>query len=433
VSRWRYVAVPAASPSARLRHGTMAGDSAAEVRALLRRGGLVVVDLRPQRERPGGGTGGERLLSRWRRGRRRGDRAEFHDSLATLLGAGLPLLEALEAMRGDAPVGSGGLLGGMSWRRARMIGELCDGLRGGASLSGAMAAHPAWFDPTELAMVEAAQRSGTLPAVLRDLAERHEHGASIGQKLASALAYPCVLSAVGVAVAIFLGSSTLPELSRLLADAGLEVPGLTVAVIAVVDLLVRFWWLLPPAGIVAVGAAWWLVRRGRGDRGRGLDRLLPRPVRRLALAAAVLRLSELVRTGVPLVEALRVLAPTVGGVCVGLRIALLRTADLVERGSGLAEALEAAERPDGEGDAAAARGVWFEAELRRLVEVGEAGGELDGVLERLGRRYERSSRRLIDRVASMAEPVVILMLAVLVGVVVMAAVLPLVRLQEVLG
>jgi type II secretory pathway component PulF len=77
-------------------------------------------------------------------------------------------------------------------------------------------------------------------------------------------------------------------------------------------------------------------------------------------------------------------------------------------------------------------GAWFDAELRRLVAVGEAGGELESVLVRLGERYERQVSRLVDRLASTLEPAVILALAAVVGTIVMAAVLPLVRLQEVL-
>ena len=81
---------------------------------------------------------------------------------------------------------------------------------------------------------------------------------------------------------------------------------------------------------------------------------------------------------------------------------------------------------------ALAEPAWFDAELRRLVSVGEAGGELDAVLVRIGERYERQVGRMVERLAALLEPAVIVVLAFFIGTVVMAAVLPLIRLQEVL-
>ena len=96
----------------------------------------------------------------------------------------------------------------------------------------------------------------------------------------------------------------------------------------------------------------------------------------------------------------------------------MSAADRVERGEELAEAM------DDE--------IWFDAEFRRLLAIGQSTGELDSLLERIGQRYARQAKRLIDRLAALLEPCVILTLAVLVGLVVMAAILPLLRLQEVL-
>ncbi|HMN96848.1 MAG TPA: type II secretion system F family protein [Phycisphaerales bacterium] len=432
MTSWQYTAVAVGGSENARRRGVIAGDSSAEVRAALRRVGLVVVDIRelPSRKSSDGSDDG--LAASWLRGRRKAERAEFHDSLALLIGSGLPMSEALDAMLGDERHRPAA--------RVRMIGELRDSLRSGRSLAEAMAPHPGWFDPIERAMVEAGQRGGTLAQVLRDLTERHEQSANLGQKLLAALAYPCAIALLGTAVAVFLGVKTLPELSQLLVDAGLEVPGLTAGVIAIVGFVVRFWWAVAIGAVIVVGAAIGVVsrviaaedsREGSRSLAAWMDRVLPRVVRRLALASLCQRLAELIRTGVPLTESLRVLAPTVGTMTIGLRAALRRVAQRIEQGSSLADAL--AEEEKGEPGLRRTASRWFEPEMVRLVEVGETGGELDVVLERLGRRYERSGRRLIDRLAALAEPAVILILAVLVGIVVMAAVLPLVRLQEVIG
>ena len=147
--------------------------------------------------------------------------------------------------------------------------------------------------------------------------------------------------------------------------------------------------------------------------------LTPKVARRASLAKALLGLSELLRAGVPAVEALRVLAPTAGSVVTARLGELLGSAaGRIERGESFAEALDDPR--------------WFPDEVRRLIRVGEQSGELESVLDRLGHRYKRSAERLIDRLAALLEPAVILVLAFGVGIVVMAAVLPLTRLQNVL-
>jgi general secretion pathway protein F len=411
---WRYRAVA----SGGLIRGEHAGETASEVRTALHAAGLRVLDLRPLARRalpgsPGGPLAilrrqGERQL-RARRGMRK---SELFDALATMLEAGVPLVEA---------VGSIGSSGGSRPTRA-MLAQVGDDLRGGSSLADAMGGHPSWFDDAETAMLRAGQQSGDLPSVIRTLSERHGRAGELSNRLASALAYPAIVAAVGVGVVIFLSTRTLPELAAVLTEAGQEVPALTASVMAFGrGLLAAVPWLaLVPVLATSLLVAWAMLA---GKIGLGPPRLpallTPGVVRRAAAAEALLGLAELLRTGVPAVEALRVLAPTAGGL-VGSRLGanLRSAASRVERGESFADALDDP--------------LWFPDEARRLVRVGEQSGELESVLARLGHRYQRSARRLIDRLAALLEPAVILMLAVGVGVVVMAAVLPLVRLQEML-
>jgi type II secretory pathway component PulF len=170
----------------------------------------------------------------------------------------------------------------------------------------------------------------------------------------------------------------------------------------------------------ALAAAAWVGVHGR------LADSLPPTVRRLEWSPVVLRrlrlarfattLSELLGHGVPLVEALRVLSSTAGHPRFA---ALVRaSAARIERGEQFSDTVDD-ER-------------WFPAEFRRLVQMGEQSGELTSLLSRLGERLERSSQRRIDRLTALLEPVVILTLAVLIGVVAMAAVLPMTRLQDLL-
>ena len=411
MSVWHYTAVPLAAGTEGQKRGEIAGESPAAVRASLRRVGLQVIDLRPARRAPVAGLVG---FDGWRahlRRRRRLARAELFDGLATMLDSGMPLLEALDTALRTLPRR-------LAARRA-MLTQLREDVRAGAALEQALREHSSWFDPAEIAMVAAGEHGGNLSTVLHTLAEEHERSDELTQRLIAVLAYPAIVSLVGVGVVVFLGTHTLPDLVAVLTDAGVETPALTARVIAIGGFLSRHWLLLL-TGLVALVAAFLLARRflaRLGERAPAwLRSLSPSVVRRLAVARFAARLADLVRCGVPLVEALRVLAPTAANP--GLRRALGESAAHLEQGAGLAAALRDEH--------------WFDAEFRRLLDVGQASGELGTLLERIARRYERQSRRLIERLSALLEPAVILVLAFLIGLVVVAAVLPMVRMQEIL-
>ncbi|MBI4881778.1 MAG: type II secretion system F family protein [Planctomycetes bacterium] len=404
---WRYKAIRAAA-SGEVVSGELSGGSGAEVRAALRRVGLQVIDLK---EIQGSGRTPDhplaRALERHLCRRRRPARAELFDGLATLLESGLPMLQSLDAsLRTRRGTSTG-----------RMLLSLREDLRDGSSLGAAMERQPAWFEEVEVAMVEAGQRGGTLPTVLRALADRHERAGSLAQKLAGALTYPALLTILGLGVVVFLSTRTLPDLIRVLEDAGVSPPALTLRVMAVGRAIQVGWPAALPAAVLLL-AGWLLLRRRFFTPGSRaallLDRLYPRVLRRARLAEVTSGLADLLCSGVPMVEALRVLAPAASHH--GLAACLSQAASRIEHGAEVADAL-ADER-------------WFDAELLRLVEVGQASGELSPLLERLGRRLERSAARAIDRFAGLIEPGAILVLAALVGTVALAAILPLFQLQE---
>ncbi len=263
---WRYTAVPlqrAAQASAR--RGELAGESAAEVRASLRRIGLQVIDLRPLRRSATDQVTHNHLawlrelhgsirnsLEGYFRGRRRHERAELYDGLATMLDSGLPLLEAVDT-----------IIGSTKRRRCAvrsMLVQVREQLRGGSSLAEAITAHRSWFDAGEVAMIEAGQLSGTLPRVLSTLAERHERSGELSNKLIGALAYPTIVAMVGLGVVIFLSVKTLPDLTQILTHAGIETPALTAKVMALGQFLAGHWLALI---VLAVGVlVGWTVLSG---------------------------------------------------------------------------------------------------------------------------------------------------------------------------
>ncbi|MFG0317804.1 MAG: type II secretion system F family protein [Planctomycetota bacterium JB042] len=421
MSLWRYEAMPAGG-GAKVR-GEVAADSAAGVRAQLRRAGLVALDLEPMKGgRATKGTADE-SASAWRevwtrhlRTRRRSKKAELFDGVATLLECGLPLREAIESLKASTTTGGATATRGLLLR-------LREALQDGDSLARAMRAEPAWFDGIEAALLEAGQHGGTLAAVLKTLADRHERADVLTGKLVSALSYPAIVTAVGLGVVVFLSTKTLPDLVAVLTDAGLEPPGLTLNVMACGEFLLRAGpWLLLGLPLLALAGLVVSRRLSGADRlAERLDRLRPALVRKMTSARIASGLAELLKAGVPLVEALRVLAPSIGGGGGGggvRKTSLVEIAKEIEHGASVADAFS--------------RDRTFDGEFLRLVDLGQKTGELPQLLARLGDRSRRSAERAVDRLAALLEPTAVLALAVLVGAVALAAVLPFFQLQEVL-
>lgn len=416
---WRYTAISLVDDSSPACTGEVPAADAAQVRASLRRIGLQVIDIRPLSRSPREGSrAGLAVFRSHQRSRRRGVKSELFDSLATMLDAGIPLTDAVQSLASSASEPQ-------SWRhrsRRLMLVDLRESLRGGASLAQALSRHPAWFDEAELAMVRAGEMRGELARVLQGLAEKHHRSGELGARLAQALAYPSVVAVVGLGVVVFLSTSTLPKIVRILSDAKVPTPGLTVAVMSFGQFLAQGWpWMLLilAAAVAFIAGTQASLERSRRGVPRWVDRLVPSVVRRVVLARFSLGLADLVQTGVPLVDSIRAAAAVASGIAsAGLRRQMLDAADRIERGESLSSCLTDPR--------------CFDDEFRRVVQTAEETGDLAPMLRKIGERTERQARRLIDRTASLIEPAVILALAALIGVVVIAAVLPMIRLQEVI-
>lgn len=207
MSSWKYKAASAAGD---VRSGVLQAATASEARSLLRRDGLRLLDLRPKHEAPlrkqrSGGTRSKigvedsvrDVACSYARSRRAGMRAEFYDAVATMLDAGLPLTEALSTLAESADDGR------RKTQRA-VVRSLTHAATEGEALHEAMSAAPGWFGPSEVAIVEAGQHRGELAAALRVLGERQARSNELAGKLAGVLAYPALVSLVGLGVVIFL-------------------------------------------------------------------------------------------------------------------------------------------------------------------------------------------------------------------------------------
>lgn len=410
MSVWRYTA--ATEGVSTLTRGVVSAPTAAAARQSLRHAGLRPVRIRPVRAAPGRGRlRGSAALAGYVRKRRTLAKAECFDALATLLRSGVTPREALMVLSGSRTRQSG--VGTLS----RM---LADDVAQGVPLSAAAAAHAWWFDCAECAVLAAGERAGELDGALTRLAERQSRAHDLGSRLTSVLAYPILVTTAGVGVAIFLSVRTLPQLAGVLTDAGIEVPGLTRVVMGVGQALAaNAVWALPAVFTLFIAGAASLASR-RTATPRWIVRRTPAVLRRVRTAESFMALADLTDSGLTLVESVRVTAPTATGpLGAALGRAWLGIAERIEQGTTFDTAMDDP--------------TWFTEEHRRLIAAGSRSGELSATLRRVGERERRSAHRLIDRAASLIEPLSIVALTFFVGAVVLAAVLPIVRLQEIVG
>jgi type II secretory pathway component PulF len=410
---WRYKAAGlAGARSGRPTDGVIDAPTAAAARQMLRQAGLRPLRIRAAVRQ------GETRPSRWSeamagylRRRRSAGKAEFFDASATLLRSGVTPRDALLVVAGSRSKASG---------PAVMARILADAVAQGVSFSQAARARPSWFDRAECAVIEAGERAGELQSALARLAQRQARANDLGSRLTGVLTYPLIVTAAGIGVGCFLAVRILPQLATVLTDAGVEVPWLTRAVMATGQILMNHAFWLVPLLVVALIAVMMLLASKAATIPPWAVRLSPGVLRRVRTAESFLALAELTESGLTLVESVRVVAPTASGPLGGaLARSWMRIAERIEQGERFEDAMD---------DPA-----WFTEEHRRLVAAGAHAGELAETLRRVGERDRRSAHRLIDRAASLLEPGAIIGLTLFVGTVVFAAILPIVRLQEIIG
>lgn len=410
---WRYKAVRlrAAAPDG-VSEGQLMAESSAQARAALRSIGLQVVDLRRSRRRP---VVPSLLAAAWSahlRRRRREQRLDLFEGLTSLLDTGFPLVECLDLLAEERT-------GWLARSQRSMLIEWREAVRGGAPPAQAMARHPAWFDAIDCAIIQAGEQGGLLPNALRQLAARESRSARIGHQLVAALTYPAIVTVAAIAVAVFLSIRTLPELCGVLSAAEIPVPTLTRVVMGAGAFAAHWGGVILIAGAAAVGVGVTALRvaaQRSSQTAMLLGACTPGVIRSWTLARFSQNLADLLRAGVPAVEGLRLLSATTPR---SLSLAVNRAAAAIEDGADLSEALSDP--------------TWFHPRFRRLLQTGQATGELESTLERTAQRDEVRTERQLARLASLLEPAAILCLAAFVGTVVLAAVIPLTRLREVIG
>jgi general secretion pathway protein F len=338
------------------------------------------------------------------------DLLAFTQQLATLFEAGLPLDRALTILEELAP----------NARVKSIVTDLLVSVRGGASLSEALAKHhPRPFTRLYINMIRAGERGGVLELTLRRLAEFLEARAAFAEAVITAVAYPAVVFAFGIGAIVFLMTFVIPRFATIFADLGQTIPLPTQILLTVSAGFQSYWWV----GVLVIlgGLLAWRMWTG-SPQGRlqwdqtvlGLPLIGPLAMK-IETARFARTLGTMLKSGVPVMSALAVVGDTITNRAIGQ--AVERLADGVKRGGTIASGMQA-QAP-------------FPTLAIHMVRVGEETGRLEEMLLKVAETFEVDVGTDLKRVLRLLEPIIIFAMGVLVAFIVVAMMLAIFSINEI--
>ncbi|NIM05337.1 MAG: type II secretion system F family protein [Armatimonadetes bacterium] len=385
--------------------GSTAGADVTIVRRDLRENGYYVVSLSEQRE-------AESLSARWARfrGVKLGDLVIFSQQLATMVGAGLPIVECLYELIEETE--------NQALRMALV--QVTQDILAGSTFSQALSRHPRIFSELFVALVHAGEVGGVLDQTLVSIADNLDKEQELREKVKSAFVYPIVVLVVAAAVVTFMLMFIIPVFERVYAQFRAQLPAATLGLIAVSNFLTRFWWLAIAgiAGLVAGFRAFIRTEKGQRiwDRTKLRLPLFGKLIRKIVVTRFVRTLGALVNAGVPMLAALQTSARVAANT--EFTEAITKISNDVTEGSSLSGPL----RMSGK----------FPNLVPRLVQVGEESGNLGEMLNKAAHFFDRDIEHSVRRLTTLMEPVLTIILGVIVGAIVISLYLPIFTLATVI-
>ncbi len=394
----------AKDPSGRAVAGTLEAPSREDALAQIRRKTLVPTEVRPHAAADAPGKKGPKA------GVKKGELEIFTRQLATMLSSGIPVLECLEILEEQAE--SPGF--------KRTVRDVIEDIRGGADLSAAMGRFPKVFTHIYASMVRAGEASGQLSEILSRLADYLEATQRLKREIKSAMTYPVISLVMVFGIAAFLMIGIVPKFKEIFDGLGVPLPAITKAVMGA-SLFMRDNVLICGGAIAAfffaVGA---FKKTPTGTR--FFDRLvLSVPVfgplfRKVALSRFSRTFSTLIKSGVPIIGALEIVGETSGNTVI--EAAVKNAAESVKGGDTLSGPLS--------------KEPVFPPMVVRMIGIGERAGALEQLLEKISEFYDQQVEAEVKGLTSMIEPLLIAVMGIVVGGIVLAVFLPIMKLQEAL-
>lgn len=382
-------------------------DNQKVLRGLLRREGILLTSATEEAEQEAKQRRDVDLFAFMRRPTT-SDIAVMTRQLATLVRAGIPLVESISALVEQTEKES----------LIKVLSSIREDLREGTAFNRALSQHPKVFPTLYVNMVAAGEASGTLEAVLERLADFMEDQARLRGKVSSALAYPVLMTIIAGLLVGALMVTVVPKVTGIYANLGQELPWYTQLLIFVSNTLADFWWLI----LAAIAGSIYAFRRWVGtEQGRlrwdGLLLTLPlfgRLNRLVAVARFSRTLSTLLASGVPLLTAMDIVKNVLEN---RLLESVVKAATAsIREGESIAEPLR--------------RSGQFPPMVTHMIAVGEKTGQLESMLENVSRAYESDVETKINTLTGLLEPLVLVVMGGMVGFIAMSILMPLVQMNN---
>ena len=330
----------------------------------------------------------------------------FTRQLSAMVGAGVPLLRALNALAGHAEKNSA---------LNKIITNVIHDIEAGSSLSDALAKYPASFNSVYTNMVRAGEAAGILDSILKRLALQQEKSSTIRKKIKSSMTYPTVLLIITVLAFFGLMLFVIPKIGSVLTDLGGEnakLPGLTLFMLAVSNFMVTYWYIVIPAFLILVVGIIFYIKTDSGRK--QFDYLvlkmpmINKIVMKVAVAHFARTFSALTEAGVAVLESLIVTSHAVGNTM--YEKALLAAEVEVRNGKNLSSVIEA--------------NPLFPPIVSQMLSVGEETGQTDKVLIKVAEFYEEEVDAAVEGLSSIIEPIMIVIMGGAVGLIAASVMLP---------
>jgi len=384
-----------------IRNTVEALSEQAAIAALLNRN-MLVVEIKEKISKRGQTKGGKVALA---------DLVVFTRQLATMVDAGIAIVQALQALGDQTP----------NKIMRDTIRDITTRVESGESFSEALARHPKAFNRLYVAMVSAGEKGGLLAEILSRLATYQENTERLRKKVKTALMYPTVVTVVAIVITIFLLVRVIPTFKEVYQGFGAALPGPTLFLMGISDIVKHYLLLL----ILVAGAAIWgwlaYIKTKQGlefwDRQRLKLPIFGAIAHKICLARFTRTLSSLVRSGVPILEVLQIVSQTVGNVV--MEKAIKSAALDIERGEGISAAL--------------AKHPVFPTMVVRMLSAGEQTGNIDTMLERVANFLDEEIDTTLSGLMSLLEPLLIVFLGVVIGGMVICMFLPIFNLANIVN
>ena len=340
------------------------------------------------------------------------DRVTFTRQLSTLIGAGLPLATSLRTVAEQT----------QSKAMKVVAEEILASVESGKTLHESFAKYPETFDGVYLALIKAGETSGTLDLALRRLADQEEKDAAMMSKIKGAMVYPAIIFVVIIAVLAFMMIMVVPQVQGLYADMNKELPPLTEFLVGVSTFFGNFWWLVLLVTGVVVGLLVYAVKKTPEGRKVVDGFKLHVPLfgglfRKLYVSRFARTAEMMLATGVPMLDSVKIAIESTSNVVVEAEYS--KALEIIKGGKPLSESIKDRE--------------YMLPLVPQMASIGEESGQIDEMLGKAAQVYENELDEQINNISTMVEPILMVAMAGLIGIVIGGTLLPIYSLVNSIG